>query len=167
MKYFLFLFLITTNLTYSDENNQLLLHKEAKNISDIKLNSLDYKTFHLLSSLNKKLYIINFWATWCTPCIKEIPDLINLKKKIGDDVEMVFISVDSKPSLTIPKFLDKNNIDFPNFFTDQKMEITTELDVKVMPTTIIVDQNLKEISRTIGYFNWSSSKVITQISDLF
>ena len=47
------------------------------------------------------------------------------------------------------------------------MEITTELDVKVMPTTIIVDQNLKEISRTIGYFNWSSSKVITQISDLF
>tara|TARA_B100000242_G_C42792560_1_gene368757 strand:- start:47 stop:289 length:243 start_codon:yes stop_codon:yes gene_type:complete len=80
---------------------------------------------------------------------------------------MVFISVDSKPSLTIPKFLDKNNIDFPNFFTDQKMEITTELDVKVMPTTIIVDQNLKEISRTIGYFNWSSSKVITQISDLF
>ncbi len=81
MKYFLILFLITTNLTYSDENNQLLLHKEAKNISDIKLNSLDYKTFHLLSSLNKKLYIINFWATWCTPCIKEIPDLINLKKK--------------------------------------------------------------------------------------
>ena len=80
---------------------------------------------------------------------------------------MVFISVDSKPSLTIPKFLDKNNIDFPNFFTDQKMEITTELDVKVMPTTIIVDQNLKEISRTIGYLNWSSSKVITQISDLF
>ena len=56
---------------------------------------------------------------------------------------MVFISVDSKPTY-YSKFLDKNNIDFPNFFTDQKMEITTELDIKVMPTTIIVDQILKK-----------------------
>ena len=92
MKYLFFLFFIITNLSYSYANNQLLLHKEVKNIPDVKLNSLNYEDYSLLSTFNKKLYIVNFWATWCAPCVKEIPDLILLKEKIGTDVDVFFIS---------------------------------------------------------------------------
>ena len=82
MKYFVtFLLLIISNLSYSDENNQLLLHKESKKIPNISLNSFDYKKSQQLSDENRNLYIINFWATWCPPCVKEIPDLLELKKK--------------------------------------------------------------------------------------
>ena len=90
MKYLFFLFFIITNLSYSYANNQLLLHKEVKNIPDVKLNSLNYEDYSLLSASNKNLYIVNFWATWCAPCVKEIPDLILLKEKIGKDVGCFF-----------------------------------------------------------------------------
>ena len=108
MKYLFLIFFIITNLSHSYANNQLLLHKEAKNIPDIKLNSLNYEDYSVLSASKKNLYIVNFWATWCAPCIKEIPDLILLKEKIGEDIEVFFISIDSNPSDSIPNFLKKN-----------------------------------------------------------
>ena len=97
MKYLFFIFFIITNLSHSYANNQLLLHKEPKNIPDIKLNSLTYEDYSVLSASKKNLYIVNFWATWCAPCIKEIPDLILLKEKIGEDIDVFFISIDSNP----------------------------------------------------------------------
>ena len=117
MKYLFFIFFIITNLSHSYANNQLLLHKEAKNIPDIKLNSLNYEDHSFLSASKKNLYIVNFWATWCAPCIKEIPDLILLKEKIGEDIDVFFISIDSDPLESIPNFLKKNKIDFPHFYT--------------------------------------------------
>ncbi len=166
MKYFLILFFIITNLSYSYANNQLLLHKEVKNVPDIKLNKLDYKSYSLLSSKKKKLYIVNFWATWCAPCVKEIPDLISLKDKINQDISIIFISIDSNPSKAIPNFLKKNKIVFPHFYTDRKMEISEELGIKVMPTTLIINKDMQEVSRVTGYIDWKSKKIIDTIKEL-
>ena len=166
MKYLFFLFFIITNLSYSYANNQLLLHKEVKNISDVKLNSLNYEDYSLLSASNKSLYIVNFWATWCAPCVKEIPDLILLKEKIGTDVGVFFISIDSNPSDVIPNFIKKNKIDFPHFSTDKKMVISKELDIKVMPTTILINKEIQEISRIIGYIDWKDEEIINTIKKL-
>ena len=166
MKYLFFLFFIITNLSYSYANNQLLLHKEVKNISDVKLNSLNYEDYSLLSASNKSLYIVNFWATWCAPCVKEIPDLILLKEKIGTDVGVFFISIDSNPSDEILNFIKKNKIDFPHFYTDKKMVISKELDIKVMPTTILINKEIQEISRIIGYIDWKDEEIINTIKKL-
>ncbi len=166
MKYLFFLFFIITNLSHSHANNQLLLHKEVKNISDIKLNSLNYENYSLLTASKKNLYIVNFWATWCAPCVKEIPDLISLKEKIGKDIDVFFISIDSNPSVAIPKFIKKNKINFPHFYTDRKMEISKELEVKVMPTTLIINKDLEEISRVTGYIDWKDKEIIDAIKGL-
>lgn len=167
MKYFLTLFLlIISNLSYSDENNQLLLHKEAKKIPNISLNSFDYKKSQRLSDKNKKLYVINFWATWCPPCVKEIPDLLDLKKKLGDQLDVLFISVDSNPTTVIPKFLKKNKIPEKNFFSDQKLNVSKQLNVKVMPTTIIVNDEHNEVSRVVGYIDWRDPEVIKFLKKL-
>ncbi len=166
MKYLFFIFFIITNLSHSYANNQLLLHKEPKNIPDIKLNSLTYEDYSVLSASKKNLYIVNFWATWCAPCIKEIPDLILLKEKIGEDIDVFFISIDSNPLESIPNFLKKNKIDFPHFYTDKKMKISRDLDVKVMPTTLIINKEIKEISRVIGYIDWKNEEIINLIKKL-
>ncbi len=167
MKYFVtFLLLIISNLSYSDENNQLLLHKESKKIPNISLNSFDYKKSQQLSDENRNLYIINFWATWCPPCVKEIPDLLELKKKLGEQLDVFFISVDSNPTTVIPKFLRKNKISAQNFFSDQKLNVSKQLNVKVMPTTIIVNNNLEEVSRVVGYIDWKDPKVISFLEKL-
>ena len=76
MKYFIFyIFLVISNLSYSYENNQLLLHNPAKKVNFFDLETLDGKKVEVADKLiKKKLILVNFWATWCPPCIKEIPD---------------------------------------------------------------------------------------------
>ena len=55
------------------------------------------------------MILLNFWATWCPPCIKEIPDLQKLKKEFGSKLDVFFISVDSNFEEVVPKFLKKIN----------------------------------------------------------
>ena len=87
----LFLFLtIFSNLSYSDDNNQLQISKPPINIEPFTLkkkNGDEEKVFNT----NDKVILLNFWATWCPPCIKEIPDLQKLKKEFGSKLE-VFLS---------------------------------------------------------------------------
>ncbi len=109
MKNFIFIiFLIITNLSYSYENNQLLLQNPPKKINFFDLKTLDGKEIKVADKLNKKkLILINFWATWCPPCIKEIPDLIKLEKRFENEIEVIFVSVDANPTKVIPPFLKK------------------------------------------------------------
>ena len=115
---------------------------------------------------NKKLNIINFWATWCPPCVKEIPDLLELKSKVGNKIDVFFISVDSNPSKIIPDFLKKNRIPSNNFFSDQKLIVSKKLNVNVMPTTIIVNDKLEELGRVVGYIDWKDKKVLSTLEGL-
>ena len=66
----------------------------------------------------------------------------------------------------IPKFLRKNKISAQNFFSDQKLNVSKQLNVKVMPTTIIVNNNLEEVSRVVGYIDWKDPKVISFLEKL-
>ena len=75
----LFLFtIIFSNLSYSDDNNQLQINKPPVSIEPFTLiteNGIEENFFNT----NEKVLLLNFWATWCPPCIKEIPDLQNSK----------------------------------------------------------------------------------------
>ena len=64
-------------------------------------------TKKLISNSENKILLLNFWATWCAPCIKEIPELIELKEKFKNNIEVYFISVDFNVKKTVPKFLKK------------------------------------------------------------
>ena len=119
-----------------------------------------------LSKSNKKLFLINFWATWCPPCIKEIPELIRLKEKYKKDIEVVFISVDSNPSKVIPKFLKKNNFEDLVIFVDKKLTISKKLNVKIMPTTLLINNQLEELSRIEGYIDWLDKKILKELENL-
>ena len=168
MKYFIFIiFLIISNLSYSYENNQLLLQNPAKKINFFDLETLDGKKVEVADKLTKKkLILINFWATWCPPCIKEIPDLIDLKKKFERDIEIIFVSVDANPAKVIPNFLKKN--EFENFqtYVDKKLNLTKELEVKVMPTTLVITEGPYELSRVEGYINWLNEELLKQLENL-
>ena len=83
MRLFFLIFIAISNLSYSYENNQLLLHNPPKKIGYIEFESLDgSKKNFFKEETKKKIYLLNFWATWCPPCIKEIPELIKLKKNL-------------------------------------------------------------------------------------
>ena len=73
-------FCFFSNLSYSNDNNQLLLNDKSKKYQNIFLLTLNDKKEELKVS-KKEITIMNFWATWCPPCIKEIPQLLEIKKK--------------------------------------------------------------------------------------
>ena len=168
MKYFIFIiFLIISNLSYSYENNQLLLQNQAKKINFFDLETLDGKKIKIADKLiKKKLILINFWATWCPPCIKEIPDLIKLEKKFENEIEVIFVSVDANPKKVIPNFLKKNNLEDFQTYIDKKLNLTKELDVKVMPTTLVIHEGPYELSRVEGYINWLNEELLKELKNL-
>ena len=168
MKYFIFyIFLVISNLSYSYENNQLLLHNPAKKVNFFDLETLDGKKVEVADKLiKKKLILVNFWATWCPPCIKEIPDLLNLKKRFEKEIEIIFVSVDANPTKVIPKFLKKNELENFQTYIDKKLSLTKELQVKVMPTTIVIKEGLYELSRVEGYIDWLNEELLTELKNL-
>ena len=168
MKYFIFvIFLIITNLSYSYENNQLLLQNPAKKINFFDLETLDGSEIKVADKfIKKKLILINFWATWCPPCIKEIPDLIKLGKKFENEIEVIFVSVDANPKKVIPNFLKQNNLEDFQTFIDKKLILTKELGVKVMPTTLIIDGGPYELSRVEGYIDWLNEEILKELKNL-
>ena len=168
MKYFIFIIsLVISNLSYSYENNQLLLHNPAKKINFFDLETLDGKKVEVADKLKKKkLILVNFWATWCPPCIKEIPDLLNLEKRFERDIEIIFVSVDANPIKVVPKFLKNNELENFQTYIDKKLNLTKQLKVKVMPTTLIIKKGPYELSRVEGYIDWLNKELLTELEKL-
>ena len=77
-----------------------------------------------------------------------------------------FISVDSNFKESVPKFLKKNNFSNLKVYNDEKLDISKKFNVKIMPTTIIINKNFEEQSRVIGYVDWQSEKYKSLIKDL-
>ena len=149
----------------ANDNNELIFHNSPKKIEALNLKKLDGTSVNIKDISNNYL-IINFWATWCPPCIKEIPDLLEIQEKFKEKVKLVFISVDSSPEKVIPKFIKKNK--FKNFdvYTDQNFLTSKSLNIKMMPTTIVVNKELFEIARITGYAKWLDKSFLKKIEEL-
>ncbi|MAZ07472.1 MAG: hypothetical protein CMM99_03275 [Rickettsiales bacterium] len=158
-------FCFFSNLSYSNDNNQLLLHEKSKKYQDIFLLNLNDKKEELKVS-KKEITIMNFWATWCPPCIKEIPQLLEIKQKYHDNINLIFVTMDLNVDAVIPKFLKKYKFKKMKIYKDSQMQLSEQLGVKILPTTIIFDQNINEISRIDGLIDWLDTKNIKVIEKL-
>lgn len=87
-----------------------------------------------------KIQIVNFWATWCQPCLEEMPSLINLKKKFkADEIEVFAINTDDDDQLKAVGKI-KKKLKITNEFTmvlDQKSQISDAFDISAIPVTAI------------------------------
>ena len=118
--------------------------------------------------LRKKGYVINFWATWCVPCKKELPDLSLLKSKIKNhNIDVLTISIDKKNIKDQLEFLSNNGASNLNNYFDKEMKIFKALKLRGVPTTIIVDQNSYVISKHEGILKWGEDEIINKIKSLF
>ena len=118
--------------------------------------------------LKKKGYVVNFWATWCVPCKKELPDLSLLKSKIKKyNIDVFTISIDKKDIKDQLKFLSNNGALNLDHFFDKEMKIFKALKLRGIPTTILVDKNSFIISKHEGILKWGEDEVINKIKSLF
>ena len=112
-------------------------------------------------------YVINFWATWCVPCKKELPDLslLNLKLK-KHNIEVLTISIDKKNIKEQLSFLFKNGASDLNHFFDKDMKIYKALKLRGIPTTILVNKKGLVVSKHEGILKWGETKVVNNIINL-
>ena len=112
-----------------------------------------------LAELNGPM-LVNLWASWCAPCVKELPTLNALSRNYDEDgaLGVVAVSQDSGPQTSVEAFLDKLGVEGLGAYHDPKMALSGALGVQVMPTTIYYDASGREVWRYIGDLDWNGEE---------
>ena len=112
-----------------------------------------------LRELRGQVVVLNFWATWCPPCVAEMPSLERLHRQMqGRGVLMLGISVDEDP-VAYDAFLRNYNITFPNYRDPQK-RIPTLYGTFMYPETYIIDRQGRLVRKIIGPLEWDDPQVL-------
>ncbi len=103
-----------------------------------------------------KVVFLNFWATWCGPCLKEMPDIQKLYESYGERVE--FLLVTKEDTSKVSAFVKKKGYSLPIYFTDTA-DIPEEIASKSMPTTYIIGKSGIIARAETGATDWNSNEV--------
>jgi len=116
------------------------------------------------TSFNGKVLVLNFWATWCPPCVQEMPSLNELQKVLGrDGLVVVGVSVDSNEKV-YRSFLQKFNIGFQTY-RDPKQDISFEYGTYKVPETYIIDAKGKVLDKIISSppKGWTDPEMLARV----
>nr|WP_245964113.1 TlpA disulfide reductase family protein [Roseovarius spongiae] len=104
-----------------------------------------------------KYVLLNFWATWCAPCRKEMPMLSELQAEFGgEDFEVLTLATGRNPVPAIKAFFDEIGVDNLPMHRDPKQQVAREMGVLGLPITVILDPEGREIARMQGDAEWNS-----------
>ncbi|MBL6785811.1 MAG: TlpA family protein disulfide reductase [Rickettsiales bacterium] len=171
MRYKLSIFIILTCsfivAFYYNQNHQTVLERTNFNELNQELTTLKLKTLEGteidFKDINSRIILLNFWASWCAPCLKEFPSMLKLLNEANGDIAIIAISIDSKTSDAI-KFLEKINYKeaiYPNsyFVIDSEQQIAKDkFGVFLVPETLIIRNG--EITQKIqGGIEWNKETV--------
>ena len=138
-----------------NENPQPIDSLEVRDINDNKTDILN-KDFNIL--------LINFWATWCSPCTKEMPSLNELQSKFEkNQLKIITIATGRNNPNKIVNFFEEYNLTNLENYRDPKGKLALDLGVIGLPFSIIISRDKKDIARLIGPIDWSKKEV----EDLF
>ena len=118
---------------------------------------------HSFGNGKEKVVFLNFWATWCAPCLKEMPDIQKLYDDYGEKV--TFLLVTQEDTAKVLAFLQKKKYKLPIYFTDEA-DIPDELASKSMPTTYIIGKSGKIAKAETGVADWNGEEVRTLLDGL-
>ncbi|OUS02575.1 thiol-disulfide oxidoreductase [Flavobacteriales bacterium 33_180_T64] len=127
-------------------------------LKDISGNDFDFNT------TEGKVIVINFWATWCPPCIAEMSSLEALYQNYKSNDNVVFLFISSEETAVLYEFLTHRDYSFPVF--QSKSNYPKEFNVSAIPRTFILDKNGAIVIDKSGAADWNSERVITTIDKL-
>ena len=106
------------------------------------------------------ILIINFWATWCAPCKKEMPSLNSLAQNMKyEDIQIITIASGRNSKEAIDGFFDDNNLVNLKKYRDPRGRIAVKYGVTALPTTVVINPTGLEIGRIIGDIDWDTADV--------
>ncbi len=143
---------------------KFIANNNPKNTNKIFWENID-RDIDRIKNYNGKVVLMNFWATWCAPCIEELPAIDKLKMIIDEDkFEVVAINLDSGDRSKAENLLKKLKIKNIELFFDTNNYLADFLDVSVIPTTIIFGKKGIEKGRIFGNINWTKREAVELIN---
>ncbi len=178
LRFALFSFLLTftglvgaTSTAFS-QNLQELTTGEMKNvviasnpepIKDFSFVNGDGETLSI-SDYKGKTILINFWATWCAPCKKEMPSIDRLQGELGsDDFKVLAISQDIQGIDRVKKFLKALKIEHLEAYNDKTLKSGRAAGVFGLPATLIINKEGLEVARLVGPAEWDTEEALELI----
>jgi thiol-disulfide isomerase/thioredoxin len=116
-----------------------------------------------LADFAGKPVLLNLWATWCAPCVAELPTLDALAVREGDAVEVLTVSQDLDTAKVVP-FLKKTGVAHLPAYTDPKLALSLAYQAN-LPTTVLIDSTGHEVWRITGGIDWTGEKAAALIAE--
>ena len=120
-----------------------------------------------LSAFHGRVILINFWATWCAPCLAEMPSLNRLQIALGGaDFQVITIATGRNASTDIDSFFTNQNISHLTRYRDPNLRLALALGAGSLPTTVLMDRDGFIIARLQGEADWDSAAALGLIEFL-
>ena len=157
---FAFAVLAFFTLPHYRQGESSIAGKTAENIP-LEINGKAEK----LSDYRGKVVVLNFWATWCPPCVEETPSLIELNKRLASRNGFVLgVSVDDDAA-AYQKFITDHGINFPTS-RDASKKYAQDYGTVMYPETYIIDRHGKIARKVIGPQDWNSAEMVSYFDAL-
>ncbi len=111
-----------------------------------------------------KVLFINLWATWCPPCVGEMPEIQQLYDEFKSEDGIEFLMISNQNMTKINRFLKSKNYNFPAYST--KFRAPTAFSTQTIPTTFVVSKSGKIVIKKIGAANWGGKKMKKLVREL-
>jgi peroxiredoxin len=113
-----------------------------------------------LADFRGKVVLLNIWATWCLPCVEEMPSMEKLHREMeGEDFIILAVSIDNTGAEVVIPFVEKHDLSF-TVLVDRKATLKSLFQATGVPESIIIDQKGIIVEKVIGARNWASAEIL-------
>ena len=114
-----------------------------------------------LQGFGGKVVLLNLWATWCAPCLKELPSLDRLQAQLGGDrFQVIAVSVDRRGAEAVRPFFEKLKISHLTIYVEPKGRLADMIGLQILPSTIIIGPHGLMLGRMIGAAEWDAPEAL-------
>jgi thiol-disulfide isomerase/thioredoxin len=157
------IYLISSSSSYAIQQpnlKNLVIHKDPKKLEKINFININNEKINL-NKFENSLIIINFWATWCVPCIEEMPSLNRLQANtVFNNLQIIPINVGRDNAEKSKNFFKKLKIDNLEIYFDKDVELANKFLLRGLPTTVFINKEGEEFARVIGFVNFDDKTII-------
>ena len=159
----IFIYLISSSSSYAIQQpnlKNLIIHKDPKKLEKINFINVNKEIINL-NRFENSLIIINFWATWCAPCIEEMPSLNRLQANTAfNNLQIIPINVGRDNVEKSKNFYKKLKIENLEIYFDKDVELAKKFLLRGLPTTVFINKRGEEFARVIGFVNFDDKTFI-------
>ena len=154
---FLIIFIFLSNLSFADEPpniKNLIIKEDLKKHDSLTFLDAENKQVNL-DDYRDNLVILNFWATWCAPCKREMPSLEKLTFKYPE-IKVFAVNTEKPNKIRTRDFFRSVGVTTLNTYYDPDLSLVKTFKLRGLPTSILIDKNGEEFGRVMGEIDFAS-----------